>query len=118
MKHRGLCHIHLAVRDLERSLRFYAQAFGLELMYRRGDMAFLRTPGRHECLTLRQIDDPRTGDAGGIDHFGFPLEDPAELEAAIEQVIRAGGQLLQRDALEGGIPTAFVADPDGYRIQL
>ena len=118
MKHRGLCHLHLAVRDIERSIRFYVEAFGLEVLHQRGDMAFLRTPGMHECLTLRQQTGPRVGDAGGIDHFGFPLQDPADLDTAIEQIVRAGGRLLEKGALEGGLPTAFLADPDGYRIQI
>ena len=118
MRHRGLCHIHLAVRDIARSIRFYESAFGLELLHRSGEMAFLRTPGRHECLTLRQVEDGRAGDVGGIDHFGFPLEDPSELDAAIDEVLAAGGRLIERGALEGGVPTAFVADPDGYHIQL
>lgn len=32
--------------------------------------------------------------------------------------MRAGGRLVEKGALEGGIPTAFVEDPDGYRIQI
>jgi catechol 2,3-dioxygenase-like lactoylglutathione lyase family enzyme len=99
-------------------MRFYAQAFGLEVLHQTGDMVFLRTPGRHECVTLRRDSGSRVGDAGGIDHFGFPLENPAELDAAIEEVLRAGGRLIHKGEIEGGVPTAFVADPDGYRIQL
>jgi catechol 2,3-dioxygenase-like lactoylglutathione lyase family enzyme len=118
VKHRGIRHIHLVVRDLERSVRFYTQAFGMQVLHRREDMVFLRTPEVPECLTLRQEASGRAGDGGGMDHVGFPLEDPAQLDAAIDEVVRAGGRLLEKGALEGGIPTAFVADPDGYRIQL
>src|SRR5688500_11020935 len=43
---RGLTHIHLVVRDLERSLRFYQSVFGMEERFRDGsEMVFLNTPG-------------------------------------------------------------------------
>ena len=32
----GLTHIHLVVRDLERSLGFYQRVFGLEELFREG----------------------------------------------------------------------------------
>lgn len=120
MKHKGMIHIHLVVRDLERSIAFYEQAFGLRVILRHEEhgMAFLQTPGTAEVVTLKQEASERVGNQGGVDHFGFPLEDPADLETAIAEVEAAGGRLLERDTLAGGFPTAFVADPDGYRIQI
>ena len=118
MRHRGLCHAQLLVRDLERSIRFYSAAFGLELIHRRSRMAFMRTPRRSEVLTLKQEDSDCVGQNGGVDHIGFPLLDPSELEEAVDEVVRAGGQLIEKGQLEGNIPTAFVRDPDGYKIQI
>ncbi len=120
MKHRGMIHIHLLVRDLERSVRFYEQAFGLKVVLRHTEerMAFLQTPGTGEIVTLREEQSERTGQCGGIDHFGFPLVDAKDLEDAIREVEAAGGRLIERETLAGGYPTAFVADPDGYRIQI
>ncbi len=118
MRHRGLRHLHLVVRDLDRSVRFYEQAFGMQVLHRRPEMVFLQTPGVAEALTLKREESAPVGQNGGVDHFGFPLEDPSELDAAIEEVVRAGGALLEKGNLEGGIPTAFVTDPDGYRIQI
>ncbi len=46
IKTQGLTHIHLVVRDLERSLRFYQDVFGMEERFRDGPrMVFLNTPG-------------------------------------------------------------------------
>ena len=46
IKTRGLYHLHLIVRDLERSLAFYRDVFGLEEQFRDGPkMVFLSTPG-------------------------------------------------------------------------
>jgi len=69
-------------------------------------------------VTLKQEAGERAGQSGGIDHFGFPLADPRDLDEAIREVERAGGRLIERTTLAGGYPTAFVADPDGYRIQI
>ena len=120
MRHKGMIHIHLVVTDLERSIAFYEQAFGLQVLLRHDDrqMAFLQTPGTAEVVTLKQEASDRVGTQGGIDHFGFPLEDAGELESAILEIEAAGGRLIERDTLAGGLPTAFVADPDGYRIQI
>jgi catechol 2,3-dioxygenase len=120
MKTRGMIHIHLVVSDLERSVRFYREAFGLREVLRHAEegMVFLQTPGTAEIVTLKQERSERTGQNGGIDHFGFPLADPADLDEAIREVERAGGRLIERATIGGGLPTAFVADPDGYRIQI
>lgn len=120
MRHRGMIQIHLLVADLERSVRFYEQAFGLRVVMRQQErrMAFLQTPGTGDIVTLREDASARVGDCGGIDHFGFPLVDANDLDGAIAEVEAAGGRLIERESIAGGYPTAFVADPDGYRIQI
>ena len=108
------------LRDLERSLRFYCEGFGMEVLLRKGaDTVFLRTPGRTESLTLKREPGGRAGTRGGVDHFGFPLVDPArDLDAAIAHLERCGGTLVGREELAPGLPTAFLEDPDGYRVQI
>jgi catechol 2,3-dioxygenase-like lactoylglutathione lyase family enzyme len=117
----GLYHIHLVVRDLDRSLRFYQTVFGMEERFRAGPkMVFLNTPGSADMITLNE--DPNeaaiAGRSGGVAHFGFRLADPATLEAAIAEVERAGGRLVERGEHGGHVPFAYVADPDGYVIEL
>ncbi len=120
MKHRGMIHIHLVVSDLDRSQKFYEQAFGLKEILRHDEerMVFLQTPGAGDVVTLREEQSNRIGVCGGIDHFGFPLVDANDLDEAIREVEAAGGKLIERTEIGGGLPTAFVSDPDGYRIQL
>jgi catechol 2,3-dioxygenase-like lactoylglutathione lyase family enzyme len=89
---RGLTHIHLMVRDLDRALAFYTRVFGLEERFREGrHMVFLGTPGRDDLITLNE--DPRGGDV-------------------------AGGRLIKRGEHAPGVPFAYVKDPDGYTIEL
>jgi catechol 2,3-dioxygenase len=114
----GLTHLHLFVADLDRSLRFYRDVFGLEEMFRDGPtMVFLRPPNSSDTITLNELPE-RAGTAGGLDHFGFRLVDKTHLEAAIDEVVRAGGRLVERGEHAPGSPYAYVLDPDGYTIEL
>jgi catechol 2,3-dioxygenase-like lactoylglutathione lyase family enzyme len=117
---KGLTHIHLIVRDMERSLRFYSGAFGMREQFRGGDeMVFLNTPGSNDLITLHEDPDAAdvAGTSGGIAHFGFSLT-KGDLESAIKEVKKAGGKLLERGEHSPGVPYVYVADPDGYVIEL
>jgi catechol 2,3-dioxygenase-like lactoylglutathione lyase family enzyme len=115
----GLTHVHLIVDDLDRSLDFYTGVFGMEEQFRDGPtLVFLRTPGATDSITLNwRPGDPRIG-RGGVDHFGFRLLDKSDLDEAVRQVEAAGGRLVERGEHEPGVPFAYVADPDGYLIEL
>ena len=117
---RGLTHIHLMVRDINRSLAFYKSVFGMEEKFWTGpEMVFLNTPGADDLIALHQAKDgEETGTSGGILHYGFQLEDKAQLDNAIEQVIAAGGSLKKRGDFGPDLPFAYVRDPDGYEIEL
>lgn len=115
----GLTHVHLIVADLDRSLRFYTGVFGMEEQFREEpSMVFLSTPGSADSITLnQQPGDPRIG-SGGVDHIGFRLVDKADLDSAVREVEAAGGRLIERGEHAPGAPYAYVADPDGYMIEL
>jgi catechol 2,3-dioxygenase-like lactoylglutathione lyase family enzyme len=95
----GLTHIHLVVRDLERSLRFYREVFGMSEQFRDGPAkVVLTTPGAGDAITLNAdpVGAELAGQGGGISHFGFRLKDPQRLEEAINEVEAAGGRLAGR----------------------
>src|SRR2546421_12851181 len=48
----GLTHINLVVRDVERSLRFYRQVFGVEEYGRTEGLVHTRTPGCQDVITF------------------------------------------------------------------
>jgi catechol 2,3-dioxygenase-like lactoylglutathione lyase family enzyme len=115
----GFNHLHLNVRDLARSIRFYEEAFGLSVGFRAGeDLVFMvpRDGGHSLALHLVGQDEP-VGMAGGFQHFGFKL-DVSDHDRAIKQVESAGGGLVSRGKHDGRYPYAYVADPDGYVIEL
>jgi catechol 2,3-dioxygenase-like lactoylglutathione lyase family enzyme len=120
IKTQGLTHIHLMVRNLEHSLRFYREVFGMKERFRDGEsMVFLNTPGSQDSITLNEDASkfPVAGQSAGIAHFGFRLANKADLDFAIQEVERCGGRLLSRGEHAPGVEYAYVSDPDGYTIE-
>lgn len=121
IKTSGLHHIHLVVRDLERALHFYQSVLGMEEQFRVGPhMVFLSTPGSRDLITLNQdvTEEHKAGESGGIAHFGFQLRHGSDLDAAAREVERGGGKVVSRGEHAPGVPFLYVADPDGYVIEL
>ena len=112
----GLTHLHLRVRDLDTSLRFYQEVFGMQERFRDGSLVFLNTPGSGDTITLNPEDGPVGG--GGVEHFGFRLKPGVSIDEAVAAVEAAGGRLLRRGEHARGVEYAYVADPDGYVIEL
>src|SRR6266498_3509917 len=107
----------LACRDLERTLQFYVQVFGVREYFRDATSIQVQGPGAHDVIAF-EYNPGSAGSPGGIDHFGFRLLSPTDIELAIAEVERAGGKLLRRGEFAPGYPYAYVADPDGYEIEI
>jgi len=118
IRSRGLNHINLNVADLQRSLRFYQAAFGLEVKFWEGRrMVFLGSPGAKDLITLCEVGSDEPTGSGGVSHFGFALGG-GDLDECVRQIEAAGGRLLSRGQHAPGVPYAYFADPDGYVIEI
>jgi len=113
----GLTHIGLAVRDVERALRFYEDVFGARAVYRETGTIQAQTPGSHDILSFED-DASKAGEMKGVTHFGFRLRKLEDIEAAAIAVQRAGGKILEQGEFLPGEPYIFASDPDGYRIEI
>lgn len=120
----GIRHVHLLVAEHDRAIAFYRDVFGMEERFRDGPIVFLGTPNGGDSLALHlaTTDDQRgrIGQQGGWEHFGIHLPDRSAegVEAAVQQVEAAGGHLLGPGERAPGVPYAYVADPDGYAIEI
>ena len=112
----GLTHIALGVTDPARSFNFYRDVFGMVAVYRRPDFIQAQTPGARDVLVFEKS--TRSGDSGGIAHFGFRLTDPADIDRAEAAVKKAGGAIVERGAFVPGGPYLFARDPDGYIVEI
>lgn len=117
IKTHGLTHISLAVKDPDRSLKFYQQVFAVTEYYRDEDSIQVQGPGQHDVMAFER-DARAAGKPGGITHFGFRLTSPKDIETAVKEVKRAGGKILRQGEFAPGLPFVYVADPDGYEIEI
>lgn len=113
----GLSHVALKVADPERAANFYVAAFGGRIYFRDERSVQVQGPGLKDVLAFEQAP-PEEIKAGGVAHFGFRLVAPEDMDDAIAAVLAAGGQLMERGLFAPDCPYAFVADPDGYVIEL
>lgn len=113
----GLTHLSIAVSDLERSLRFYREVFGATEYFRDAKCIQCTGLGAHAVLAL-ELKPDRAGKKGGLDHFGFRLTSPADLDAAIAAALASGGTLKRRGEFAPGCPYAYLLDPDGYTVEV
>lgn len=106
-------HVHVSVRDLDESTRFYAALFGAEPTVRKGDYA------------KWMLDDPRVNfaistraGAAGIDHLGIQAEDADELAELGARLDRAGQGVLAEHATaccHARSDKFWTVDPQGTR---
>ena len=120
----GIRHVHLLAAEHVRAIAFYRDVFGMEERFRDGPIVFIGTPGGEDYLALHlaSTDDERerVGQQGGWEHFGIHLSDRSAdgVGMAVERVKAAGGRLLDRGEHAPGAPFAYVADLDGYAIEI
>ena len=112
----GLTHISLAVKDPDRSLKFYQQVFGVNEHYRDEDSIQVQGPGPHDVIAFER-DTRAAGKPGGIIHFGFRLTCPKDIEKAVKEVKGAGGKILRRGEFAPGFPFVYVADLMAMRLK-
>ena len=115
-------HVGLRVADLERSLAFYT-GLGYEVLghvpeTEFGSLTMLKLPG-DEFVTVELVHDPRRGvvDPGGLNHVVIQVE---SMEATVAQLTARGIEVEPPGSPDGSEDfwTAWITDPDGYRIEL
>jgi lactoylglutathione lyase len=121
-----ILHTMLRVGDLERSVAFYRDVLGMELISRRDypdgkfTLAFLgygRNPEQAEIELTHNwgVDTYELGTAYG--HIALGV---ADILGACEKIRAAGGKITREPGpmKHGTTVIAFVQDPDGYKIEL
>jgi len=120
-----LNHIHLNVSDLQRSLRFYQELFGLRLQGNQG----VETDWAEGVIPILGIGDgtqfisfserEEVGPRGRIDHFGFGVElfDADHIAAELLSHGIRSDIRIRRDS-DPAVPELKFNDPDGVIVQL
>ncbi|HEX5494246.1 MAG TPA: VOC family protein [Mycobacteriales bacterium] len=118
-----LNHAVLYVSDVDRSVAFYTEAFGLEVVSREmgGQAAFLRSPrgDNHHDLGLFAAPGaphPRTGTITGLYHLAWQVDRVDDLVTARQTLRRMGALTGQSD--HGVSLSLYGADPDGNEFEI
>jgi catechol 2,3-dioxygenase len=128
----NLGHFHLRVGDVDRSLAFYSDVLGFDVVAdmrgifnpnwgRAGDATFFSAGGYHHHLginTWNSAGGASQADPGaGIHHAGFLLPSRAALGAVVGRLLRAGVP-IRGCSSAGSADTVWVEDPDGIGVAL
>jgi catechol 2,3-dioxygenase len=115
-------HVHLKVSDLERSIAFYRDVLGFEVMARYGPQAaFLSAGGYHHHLGLNtwesQGGSPPSRRSTGLYHFAILLPNRPELARTLKRLLDHGWPI--DGASDHGVSEAiYFRDPDGNGIEI
>jgi lactoylglutathione lyase len=125
-----LIYTGIRVKDMDESIRFYTEFFGMKVVDKRertppteGEVVTLRSPGGRQVLELNWYAEgsrfgPPYTSGEELDHLAFDVDD---LDAAIGELSRKGVEILIRPGEIGGVGgwrEAFVSDPNGIWIEL
>lgn len=117
-----LNHAVLFVTDVERSIRFYEQAFGMTVMARepRAKAAFLRLlrSGNHHDLGLFEVgaQPPRQRGALGLYHLAWQVDTIEELRQARNTLV--GLDAYTGESSHGATKSVYGRDPDGNEFEV
>ncbi|WP_150268714.1 VOC family protein [Paenibacillus tepidiphilus] len=111
--------VQIRVSQLERSLEFYEQVVGLQLLRREGHEAELTADGKTALLILREIPDAQTlrkNSASGLYHFAILVPDRPSLGLVLRNLIESGIDIGQGDHAVS--EALYIQDPDNNGIEL
>jgi glyoxylase I family protein len=126
MPARGIHHVDLAVRDVERSLAFYLAVLGPSGLHEAGRDRSYR--GTEDVVYLRygdQLLGLRPADGGehryyevGVEHIAFYVDSREEVDAAYRRCLELGARIHYPPEGDEDKYELFVFDPDGIRVEV
>ena len=120
-----ILHTMIRVGDLEKSIRFYTKALGMELLrkndYPGGEftLAFLGYGAEEEAAVIELTHNWGTSSYDLGSGFGHIAIETDDIEGACDRVRELGGLVTREPGpmKHGTTVIAFVDDPDGYVIE-
>ena len=114
-------HVHLKVANIERSLAFWRDVLGLQVMQRMPSAVFLSVGGYHHHIALNTWESeggaPPAPGTTGLYHVALLYPDRAALAKALARLAAAG--IALDGASDHGVSEAlYLRDPDGNGVEL
>lgn len=111
--------VDLKVSNLERSLEFYRDMIGFQILKQEDRKAILTADGKKPLLIIEQPEGvtPKQGRTTGLYHFALLLPNRSELASVLQHFIQVGYPL--QGASDHLVSEAlYLADPDGNGIEI
>ncbi|MEK5520490.1 VOC family protein [Heyndrickxia sp. FSL W8-0423] len=111
--------VDLKVSNLERSLQFYQEIIGFQILKQADKKALLTADGKTSLLSLEQSEDiiPKQPRTTGLYHFAILLPRRSDLAAVLQHLLQTGYPL--QGASDHLVSEAlYLADPDGNGIEI
>lgn len=110
LKRKGIAHVGLMVRNIERSRKFYRETLGLQNKLRHQGVAYV--PAGSDLLVLYDQDHgfPKI-------HFGFRVNTPEQVDQWRDWLKKKRVKILE-DVKEHGFSSVKFRDPDGHCIEI
>ena len=119
----GMKHLALKVIDMKRSRAFYEGVLGLKVVWEPDpDNVYLSSGEDNVALhsiSRKDLDRFHQGVGQFLDHFGFIVQSPQQVEDIAKKMEEAGVPILNPVRFHrDGSCSFYMADPDGNRIQI
>jgi catechol 2,3-dioxygenase-like lactoylglutathione lyase family enzyme len=125
---RGIDHVVLRVRDLERAMRFYCGVLGCREERRVDALGLVQLRAGASLVDLVDVagalgrlgGDPPGDSQRNMDHFAVQLSafDEPALRAELAAAGIEAGEVAERYGAEGIGPSLYIHDPDGNVVEL
>ena len=125
---RGIDHVVIRVRDVERMIAFYRDVLGCAVERRLDEIGLVQLRAGQALIDLVDVAGTigREGGAApgaegrNMDHLCLRLEDfdAAALQAHLEAHGVAPGEVVRRYGAEGNGPSIYISDPENNTVEL
>ncbi|MEC5424221.1 VOC family protein [Virgibacillus sp. C22-A2] len=111
-------HVNIKVENLERSLQYYQEIIGFDILEQTSSTTKLTTDGKTSILSLEQPENviPKQGRTTGLYHFALLLPEKTDLANIVVHLTEKGIRFGSSDHLVS--EALYLHDPDGNEIEI
>ena len=113
-------HVVLGVRDPQRSIKFYTEALGMELVnvLEEVQMAFLSFGEREHDIAVIKVPDDQPVGSSGLAHTALEIEGGQEQLRELYARLKSYGAKVEFTADHVLTKSVYFFDPDGNRLEI